>query len=324
MKTYVWSLDKEGRIDGVVQSHILSRIPQCNAAQDADVVIVPFTLQIDLCKERLSKLAGFGKKWVMLDFGEYGAGCKNITHTWNEPWENASVLFFGNNTEHWAKHLHDFFKIYPPTLVFKRELFKDCHKTNYLPIEYLYQEELEHHEQSLDVYSKRVIDKLMVWGLSHMSRPKLHANMMIACIEENKELAMQPNQIDWCLEKRLKCDGLLYQPYWDRLPLRRILRWQEQAFFSFSLAGEGHKCFRHAEACFGSVMAMDTQSNLKWTYEWKDGVNCVNALNLVWTKKKYDIEQLHKIYLAGQETFKKYQADAYVRDYVLVKIKEKL
>src|SRR5688572_15082768 len=169
-KLFILSPDVTGNRDGTVQAGLLDHLPnQTKFLIDSDVVIIPISYLSSY--KFYEGLLGLKKKWVLLDYCEYGwdAGDK----------ENR----FGHGMVHQFGHLNtpDYVLFdkwvaeNPPVLTLKRELFKRDVTPTMLPCEFPCQLPAPP-LQSKAEFDARPIECLMVWGLSNPMRPKLHGD----------------------------------------------------------------------------------------------------------------------------------------------------
>ncbi len=118
----------------------------------------------------------------------------------------------------------------------------------------------------------------------------------------------------------------VFTPYYSRVPITDLLYFQRRAKLSVALPGCGIKCFRHSESPCESIMALP-EDRLAWGIPWTHGDNCIRLRpdhlfqDLDAATKRDD---LYQIYKRSQETIARYRGGAYVRDYLLPIIKEKM
>ena len=125
--------------------------------------------------------------------------------------------------------------------------------------------------------------------------------------------------------------ALFFLPWWRRQPLNTLLDIQGESKISLSLYGNGHKCFRSAEAGYNSVMFHMGVDTVLWSYPWTDGENCVNlpvfpgseelelgtAIEVIYKWLRVQQGSLYPVYLEGVENNKRYRRDRYLNDYLL-------
>jgi len=337
MKFFATALQKNGIIDNfyngwftaLVNNHpnfqLVANVETC------DVVFICHTHREDFefDTETAQKIFRLKKPIIVFDFVERGSkvfpsiylGAKGVEYYANK---NYIALF-------------SFFEKLCPQikLYFKRELLlsEDLSKIPFpvKPAEYtigFQNYPIETEEQ----FNRRLIDIFFVWGYSNWSRPILHGELM-------KYAAGRPSNsliCDWSYifrDKEPHKIVLIYAPPHRRIPLKELLGYQSQAKISIALNGCGQKCYRHAEVPCNSVMAMQ-ETNLVWSYPWKDGENCI-VLPVVGKQRKIDEveavkkingylkqpEKLYSIYLKGTENFRNYRIDNYIPNYITKEIK---
>lgn len=187
-------------------------------------------------------------------------------------------------------------------------------------------------------FMDRPIDILMSWGYSSESRPRLHGELLrkagmfgahfVMC-EEDLEMALK--------EGRQRIFALLFCPWYRRIQLSKIIRWQKLAKVSISVRGMGLKCFRSAEAPYNSVMAHQTPEAVQWAFPWVAGENCIGLPNgddlqvdeqkavrhlYEWLRLRQG--ELHNLYLKGIANQRNYQSQAYSTQYLLPRISKAL
>ena len=329
MNVFIQSPDAGGYIDGAVQSMVLRHFPnQVRRIEYCDVVIVPFTRHAGY-KFNQAMNATL-RPWVMLDYSEV---------EWNffERQTDSFILGHPERGFDRLKHqlggwyleenyrvLDDWTKLNPPALYFKRELHKDGLSDKIRPIEWPCYLDIPK-IQSESEFNARPIEVTHWWGHSHPSRVRLHAEIFKAMETHGIDVVSSVTQAE--LNPQLgqnKVWASIYAPYYSRTAIGNIGWLQRHSKLVVSLPGAGIKCFRHAEAPVGSVMAL-LDDNLAWSYPWEDGKNCVRlgkwdqpslfeALNTGIFSRGLD---LYPIYLDSQATIEKYQSHNYIHNYVL-------
>lgn len=188
-------------------------------------------------------------------------------------------------------------------------------------------------------FNARPIDLLMSWGYSSLSRPRMYGELIRQAERFGAHFALQPEDVTRALaEKRERIFALLFAPYYRRIPMSDILKWQKQTKVTLSLKGMGLKCFRCAEASFNSILAQQSPEAVQWSYPWVPGQNCIGlpnrqgeddldegaALELLWSWLRIVQGDLYDIYLRGIENQKHYRMEPYARNYLLPKLREAL
>lgn len=369
MKVFLTSGDKKGKLDGSVQDHLF-RTSEKTSLEDCELIFLVITHFDDYQPdyELFERIAASGKKIVVVDYLEYGWDKLETDH------------IFGINTEDFINlfackeyiHLDAFLKanIDKVLIYFKRELplnSKVKAPFKILPIDYTgilrilpkSIPEIPFSEydkpQSFEEFNSRPIDILMIYGRSNPSREKLHGEIMKQAHENGWNIITNFSSLQ---HKELSENGkikqknlvvLLYQQHFERLPMAACLKLQQNAKITVSLNGCGRKCFRHAEASYNSVMALQ-ENGLQWAFPWigvpfidlpkheliKDN-NCIELPNIKESPLLNTVdstvvlngflktpEALYKIYLNGIAHWEKYETKYYTENYFFKNIKEAL
>ncbi len=183
-----------------------------------------------------------------------------------------------------------------------------------------------------ETFEARPIDVFYSWGYSSESRPKLMGELLKQAGRFCSHFCLTEEDLDRALkEKRERIFALLHVPHFRRIHIAKIMEWQQQAKVSISMFGAGKKCFRHAEASYNCVMAHQSPEQVIWSYQWKNGNNCIGlwhdegcSVEDLWKHLRVHQGALYDIYIAGVKNNENYHADNYGRHYLLPKIKEAL
>lgn len=191
-------------------------------------------------------------------------------------------------------------------------------------------------------YEARPIDLLMSWGYSSESRPRLYGELMRKAGKFAAHFALTDEDVDRSLEdKRQRIFALLFAPYYRRIHIDRILRWQQQCKLSISLRGCGLKCFRCAEASYNSLLVQQTPWVVQWSFSWVGGCerepNCLGlpntpegeidgdaSMDMLYAWLRVNQGSLYDIYLRCIENGKNYRMDNYSNGYLLPRLRKAL
>jgi hypothetical protein len=133
---------------------------------------------------------------------------------------------------------------------------------------------------SEDDYQQRQIDLLFIYGVSRVDRPILHAELLRVFASKSGNLAHDKEQLDFLLAAREKnIVALICVKEQLQIELQRIYAYQAKAKISLGLMGYGRKCFRDAEACLNSIIALQ-ESPARHAYPWQHKVNCLKLPGL--------------------------------------------
>lgn len=311
MRVYIVAPDASGRTDGALETMLLNHFPVVAQQEESDAVIVPLARMNDY--QFNPDLRAIRKPCIILDY-------------WEAEWcffeQRDSSLIFGKNgreNEKWLDaellKLDDWLSENPPLLYLKRELLaKDC-VGNVHPIDWPCALPIPE-PQSEAEFNARPIEVFHCWGYSHPSRPRLHGQIFEAMGTKGIDVSdvLSPQASEHGKRKWVS----IYQPYWCRRPIAEVMAVQQQSKLSVSLPGAGQKCFRSAESPVGSIMAL-RYDDLAWSYPWNDMENCIRMIpdeefKCLEAMARYP--QLYEIYLASQETIRKYQSKTYIENYI--------
>lgn len=322
MRVHFLSADAAGRIDGAVQSMLLSGFSDVSAsADDCDVIVIPITKLPDF--KFNPALRYIKRPWCLLDYSEL---------EWNYFDLGNPTLLFGKNHQDckWLDNewltFGDFVRDHQPALYLKRELLADDVSDTVKPCDWPCVLDIPP-LQTEDEFNARRIEVCHGWGFSHPSRPRLHAEIFKAMTTHNIGVISELHHMDGYFKSPSPRTWVsVFSPWYARKPMQDILRLQMQSKLSVSLPGAGQKCFRHSEAPVGSSMALPFDE-LAWSYDWIDTLNCIRL------EPDHHFDDLHSapqclnlydIYVRSQETVRLYQTRNYVRDYLEKLIEAKL
>lgn len=310
--------DKTGHIDHTILK-IISQF-------DSDgLAIVPITFfDSFVFNDALYDL----KKWVLVDYCEYGANHFTMQRT--HFWGKNSALFSQAQTTEYQK-FDRFVKDNPPVLIFKRELLLEESGKDVYPIEFpaFY---AERENQTKDHFIRRPISVLNWWGHSHESRRALHGNIFINSIAGGYGVVDNFHHFDGAINDYKNVWATIQVPHYARLPMEEVMKLNGMSKLSVSLPGAGVKCFRHSESCVNSIMVM-RDDNFAWGYEWEHGKNCIKIplnihsfdevkgrknqwLAIETIEKALERDDLYDIYLNGTENAIKYYLPNYISNYI--------
>lgn len=320
MKIHIVGADAR-HVNPIIQQSLLNHLgPQVRSLAHADVVVVPLVDTVGYTfNPQLGQIAQHRKKWVLLDYVEYGAN-------------KVQYHLFGDGTfrqhrddrhEEWKK-LDEFVASHPPVAYFKRELMRDHPNESILPLEFP-STVMRHIPQDKAAFDARPIAVFNVWGYSNDVRPNFHGSAIRHAVGHGYPFCTDIRHL-----KRECPNGVWvthHSPHYDRVSISTILEWQAKAKISVSLPGCGVKCIRHGEAASTSIMA--TTGRVRWSFPWIDMENSV-SLSPPSEQMPNDLgaalasDRLYDIYRAGLENHDRYVSDRYANEYIIPKIKERL
>lgn len=316
MKVFIQSPCVSGDTNGALDHLLLRGFDRVDSQEECDVIAIPITTVADF--EFNEKLNDIKKPYVLLDYTEL---------EWNYFDNGEPTMLFGQNAKdcRWLKEnwhpFSDFVRDHPPAVYFKRELLAKDVTDKVKPIDWPCVLEIPKIQTEAEFNARRY-EVLFVWGYSHPSRPRLHADIfrgmanygidVVSTIEQYFKRPVSNGARAW---------ASIYSPYYDRAPMSIIAMMQQDAKIGVSLPGAGRKCFRSAEAPVGSIMAAPSLDGLAWSYPWEHSENFIGLWNCSednfdWLNKYVRELSLYPIYLAGQETIRKYQTKTYIENYI--------
>lgn len=318
MRTHVMSPDLQGRIDGTIAANLLSGFPdQSSSRHDCDVILVPISFMSDFRFNAAMK--DIDKPYVILDYLEY-EWCfdMGVTHRLGVNTRDCRWL-----SPAWWEFC-DFARERPPAMYFKRELIAEDMSPRVRAIDwpcYMASSPFQSEEQ----FNERPIEVFNSWGFSHPSRPQLHGEIFKAMTTHGIGVISETDQFEGYFKGPCARTWVsIFSPWYSRKPISDIAWYQTRSKISVSLPGCGRKCFRHAEAPVGTIMAL-AFDNLAWSYPWTEGDNCIRIsvgakgagctfADLDEATKRSD---LYKIYVQSQETIELYRTKPYVQNYLI-------
>lgn len=320
MKLHLMSPDAHGRIDGTLNANLYGHLPLASY-EDCDAVVVPVSYYGDYAFN--TRLGDIRKPVIVVDFMEYyGAWDEVDTHLFGKTGGRATALPLPAGYEvfdAWVEAVK-------PALYFKRELLAKDRSDTVIPIEfpcYLGGWEMENEAN----FNARKVEVFNCWGFSNPLRPKLHGEIFENMCGFGLNLIGAFDHFDHRMSENIpRLWATIFQPHFTRMPMSQVLLRQSQSKLAVSLPGAGIKCFRSGEAPVNSIMALP-EDNLAWSFPWVHGENCIrlDPENLFWslddaTKR----DDLHKIYLASQQTVDRYRTRRYLDEYLLPEIAKRL
>lgn len=319
MKIFVLSPDAQGQVDPSVQARLIDFIPDRVASEsEADAVLIPISLFSNY--QFNNDLEHLTKPIIVMDFMEYGNGLlSDGTHLFGKTYRNLLLDVLPAP----YKRFDEWIGQREPLLYFKRELRQQDASERVKPIEFTCYLEIPE-TQPKHIFDVRSIECLYWWGYSHISRPKLHADIFRA-------MTIHPIQVisHWEQWQEGRFSGRVWAtihcPHWTRRHISEILEWQLRSKVTVAMPGNGVKTFRHAETV-GTLMALPND-NLAWSYPWINEENCIRLtphFEFATLEDAIRTCDLYPMYLAGQENLRKYQSFAYVRDWILPNIERVL
>lgn len=259
------------------------------------------------------------KEFLVIDFIEMG---------WDYDWSKHSLESYHKRFkgEEWKKY-HDWAYGSEPLLCFKRELDIPTSKVaGYYPIEYPAMVQPKE-VQAEEYFNKRPINGCYYFGRSHESRLLLHASIWGGATKYGYSVCDNPYQMfgnpkenlgNFLENEKGKKYVSMHLPHWFRLPIELILGINEFSKISIAPHGAGIKTFRAAEISSNSVMLM-WEDNLKWTYDWIHGFNCLKCKpgeEVETIEKWVNDKNLYSIYVEGVKTWEKYRPENYITNYI--------
>lgn len=320
MKIHIIGADAR-HVNPIIRQSLLNHLtPQVGSIAHADVVVVPLVDTVGYTfNPQLHNISFLGKKWVLLDYIEYGAN-KSPKHAFGD---GSTMAVMGDRHEEWLK-LDSFIQSHRPSAYFKRELRLDYADASILPLEFP-STVMRHTPQDKATFDARPIEVFNVWGYSNDIRPYAHCQILQTANASGRPFCTDVRHLKY------ECRGRTWvshhSPYYDRVQISTILEWQAKAKISVSLPGCGVKCIRHGEAASTSIMAM-VDDGARWSFPWEHHVNAIviDTANHIsgWLEHFSRVDALYDIYRAGLENHDRYISDRYANEYIIPKIKERL
>lgn len=183
-----------------------------------------------------------------------------------------------------------------------------------------------------DQYYDRKCIYNFLWGFSNYSRPHLNGAFLLNMEKFACRFALSYKQATTILkESSEKFIFVTNHDWYERVDLNLI---NSKSMMILDLYGCGLKCFRNVESSKNSLSVKQDPSQLKYTYEWKDGYNCISlpvnddlSLNIdksIKTLLDYRHDKhhlLYDMYLNSVEINKLYTPSHYVPNHLIKNIK---
>jgi len=323
MRACILTPDGGGVIDPPVHS-LLKQWPNLtDSHRDADVVLVPITKLDDYHFNH--ELCDLKKPWVLVDYVENG---------WN--WDQQETMMFGKNTEkffgdayHGEWHRFDqFVQESPPVAVFKRELLEKDRKEGLYPIEYTHWLP-EYGLDTQEEFTKRPLELINTWGRSHEARMWFHGSIFTQAPSLGYGVISQFDHIDK-EPKDGKKWASIHVPWYARIDVREVQKFNRQSKVIATLPGCGYKTFRHGESCLDGIMAMPW-NRLAWSYPWTPSNSIIvpefegttsgeHACATIHHVLKKDPELTYDLYCRAIQNGQNYRYDTYLRRWVFANI----
>lgn len=320
MRIAVQSPCQNGSIDGTVEANILRHLRNAQV-ETSDLVIIPISFYGDFKFNAALPHLLKGKRWVMMDFLELGLDWDVNSGTDTHVLGRNSANFPRVSGPEWMK-FDAFTRDHPPSAYFKRELLAREQTDWLIPVDFPCYVPIPWTQTKAE-FETRPIEVFHFWGLSHLSRPKLHGNIFKYAYGERYEVISQFGHWNgYFADPRGRTWASVHAPHFDRKPIAEVMHFTHRSKISVSLPGAGVKCFRDSEAPCGSTPAF-WDCGIARSYPWTPGENCIGlAPNAEWEhlRAAVQLEDLYEIYVAAQETIRKYDAVTYAKDYLLTRI----
>lgn len=303
----VYVADANGSTDGTAYK-FLQMIP-------ADIPIVLVSRVLDY-KFNESLLHLKGKKWILVDFIEFGWQWNGDAHHWGV---NTANFDFLSGVE-WER-IDNFIASNSPAMAFKRELLKKDVTDICQPIEYPGWTN-PYPVNTKEEFDARPIDVFNFWGRSHEARVQLHGDIWKGASAGGYSVCDNIYYFnEFMKEEKGRKWVSFWMPHYGRTDISNILAINGLSKLSMSLPGAGVKCFRSTgESPVNSVMVCK-EDDLAWSYPWVDSENCfkfedfggeINTIKFALTDKR-----LYEIYREGIATADKYRVNNYINNYIL-------
>lgn len=183
-----------------------------------------------------------------------------------------------------------------------------------------------------DQYYDRKCIYNFVWGFSNYSRPHLNGAFLMNMEKFLCRFALSYKQATTILNDSTdKFIFIANHDWYERVNLNNI---NSKSMMVLDLYGCGQKCFRNVESSKNTLSVKQDPSQLKYTYEWKHGYNCISlpvnddmSLNIdksISTLLDYRNDKhhlLYDMYLNSVETNKLYSPNCYVPNHLIKNIK---
>lgn len=315
MTAEIASPDLQGQIDGTLMRTLYKPL---QTALGADVVVLAVSYLHSGLQFRAPKLDG--RPWVMVDFCEYFCQAGDTTHLFGVS-DEAPIDAYG--TEDWTR-FSDWVADNPPALYFKRELFEQDRTDTVLPVEYPVSIPIPEPVSRAE-FEARPCEVFNCWGLSNHERSRFHGEIFTLAGEFGLTVADSWAMFDhFAQHPEGRLWATIHTHCTQRIPIDRLINhYQARSRVSCSFPGSGVKCFRHGEACVGSIMAMP-RDGMAWSYPWNGGQNCFRFTNPEELASAVQSETSYEIYLECQKNAARYASEQYVADYMVPNIERAL
>lgn len=319
MKAFVTTLDAASPQNPLFCAQFDPGIKVAQTLGDADFVcLAPIVSDSPAFNSELAdKILDSGKKVAVFDYFEYGWVAESpptpyflnsrrvpLAFPQMAPWRD-----FAMQLEEKAVH-------------FVRELPISFSGENVFPIDWLNPYTPAKIQSEKD-YLARPIDVLFIYGPSNPFRRIVHG-MLLFCGDKNgMHVRESIEDLSTCgpglrvLASQKTTNSRI--PHWD------YMRLIEQSKTVISLPGNGHKCFRDAEAAAGSIF-VGSFSEVQRMPIWKPGVNCfeVHKINLSYVDELPALlnspKALYEMYVNAQIACLETKPWKVWNDYILPKI----
>jgi hypothetical protein len=223
---------------------------------------------------------------------------------------------------------------------FKRELgtHVDISKVpfNVYPLEFICDDyNISTNVDTKDEYYTRRCIYNFVWGFSNYSRPQLHGAILVNMQKFACRFALSYKQATTILkDSDEKFMFVVNHDWYERVDLNPI---NSKSMMIVDLYGCGQKCFRNVESTKNSLSVKQDPNQLKYAYEWKDGINCIslpvnNDMSLDLNKSievlleyRHDKQHLlYDMYLNSVEMNKLYSPNNYIPNHLIKNIRNNI
>jgi hypothetical protein len=186
-----------------------------------------------------------------------------------------------------------------------------------------------------DEYYNRKCIYNFIWGFSNYSRPQLNGAILINMQKFASRFALSYKQVTTILkESGEKFIFVTNHDWYERVDLNPI---NSNSMMIIDLYGCGQKCFRNVESTKNSLSVKQDPTQLKYTYDWKDGINCISlpvnndmSINLdksisILLDYRHDKHHLlYDMYINSVEMNKLYSPKNYVPNHLIKNIKNNI
>jgi len=295
--------DNSGRTDGSMY-RLLEGV-------DSRLPIVLMSRTNDFCfNENLKKIDAY----ILCEVSELGWDWPiTETHRWG-----INTCNFPQYQSEEYKKFDDWVAANPPKLTFHRELLAKDVSDILIPIDYpsWYNVPAPDTKES---FNKRVVSFFHYFGRSHEGRLRTHADTWLGASRYGYSVCDNLYHYEkFISEEKGVLAVSLWQPYYARVDMGIMLAILAQSKIGIALFGAGRKTFRHTEVSSNSVPLI-WEDGLSWAYSWEHNVNCIKSNQgdeIDCIMRSLQKDDLYDIYVAANETCRKYQVDNYIREYI--------